>query len=74
MKEEPKILEEGESTFRNGAGGLCGGVVSKSMFDSDPMAYMMAFYMEDKKFEEYKKEKNQEKRKKIFNEFAKSAI
>ena len=51
---ETKVLEEGESTFKNGAGSMCGGVVSESTFLSDPWAYMMAFYMPDDKFKEYK--------------------
>lgn len=77
MKKEPKILEEGESTFRNGGGGMCGGIISKSMFDSDPMAYMMAFYMEDDKFEVYKvlkKSADQKSAKDYFDKYAKSAI
>jgi hypothetical protein len=77
-EEEPKILEEGESTFMNGTGGaMCGGVISKSLFDSDPWAYMMAWYMEDKWFEKYKALKNAGKDKKatkIFNRHARSAI
>lgn len=80
MKEEPKILEEGESTYRNGGGAMCGGVISQSMFDSDPMAYMMAYYMEDDKFELYKKYKNsqgkadQKSAQSLFKKYAKSAI
>lgn len=58
MTTEPKILEKGESTYRNGGGAMCGGVVSKSRFDSNPWAYMMAYYMEDDKFEIYKKLKS----------------
>lgn len=55
MKNKPKILEERESTYRNGGGSLCGGVISRSLFESDPWAYMMAYYMDDDKFEIYKK-------------------
>lgn len=80
MEEEKgfgKVLKEGESTFRNGAGGMCGGVISKSMFDSDPWAYMMAYYMDDERFEEYKKLKEAGKHKEatmLFEEHARSAI
>lgn len=85
MKKEPKILKEGESTYRNGGeapwgGSMCGGVVSKSMFDSDPWAYMMAYYMEDDKFEVYKKLKastgkaDQKSATEWFKKYAKSAI
>ena len=55
MEEEPKILEDVESTYRNGGGSMCGGVISESRFNSDPMGNMMAYYMEDDKFEIYKK-------------------
>ena len=77
MKIEPKILEKGESTYRNGGGSMCGGVVSRSMFDSDPWAYMMAHYMEDDKFDEYRKLKKDGKNKeatKLFELYARSAI
>ena len=74
MKELPKTLKEGESTFRNGDGAMCGGVISKSTFDSDPMAYMMAYYMEDDKFEEYKKMCVGKKKRAFFNAYAISAI
>ena len=49
MKKLPKTLRKGESTFRNG-GSVCGGVISKSMFDSNPMAYMMGYYIQNKHF------------------------
>lgn len=81
MKKEKgigKVLEEGETPFRNGDGGsMCGGVVSKSVFYSDVDAYMMAFYMEDAKFAEYKALKEAGKDKEataIFNKHAKSFI
>ena len=78
----PKILEDGENTFRNGggefgSGAICGGVVNKSLFDSDPLAYMMAWYMEDDKFAEYRVLKKTGKDKeatKMFNKYARSAI
>ena len=74
MKQEPKILEEGESTYRNGGGSVCGGVISKSMFDSDPMAYMMAYYMEDDKFDVYKGMTDKKEASKWFDKYARSAI
>ena len=80
MKEKGfgKILEDGESTFGNGDGGaMCGGVISKSMMDSDPWAYMMAFYMDDDRFEEYKKIKasgNDKEATMFFEEHARSMI
>lgn len=79
MEKEPKILEEGESTFRNGGedpnfGSMCGGVISQSLFESDPWAYMMAYYMEDEKFEEYRAEKDEKKRRELFKKYAMSAI
>lgn len=77
MNEEPKILEEGESTYRNGGGAMCGGVVSQSTFDSDPWAYMMAFVMPDDRFEQYKickREKDEKKAKELFDKFAVSMI
>ena len=77
-KDIGKVLEEGESTFSNGGGGaMCGGVISKSLFDSDPWAYMMAWYMDDDKFAEYRKLKENGKDKeatKLFKQFAHSAI
>jgi len=79
MKEEPKILEEGESTFGNGGGAMCGGIISKSMFDSDPWAYMMVYYMDDDRFEEYKticadKTLPEKERRRFFDKYARSAI
>lgn len=85
-KKKPKVLEAGESTFRNGGdadwagGAICGGVVSKSMFDSDPWAYMMAYYMDDDKFEVYKKlrassgKADQKSADEWFSKYAHSAI
>ena len=73
-----KILEAGESTFRNGSGGaMCGGIISKSLFDSDPWDYMMAYYMDDEWFVKYKilKEQGNDKAaKKLFDKYAHSAI
>ena len=75
--EEPKILGDGESTFRNGGGSICGGVVSQRTFDSDPWAYMMAYYMKDEHFVEYKAAKesgDDKKAAKLFDKYACSAI
>ena len=78
--DEPKILGKDESTHRNGGGAMCGGVVSKSLFDSDPWAYMMAYYMDDDKFEVYKKLKeskgtaDQKSAHDWFKKYARSAI
>lgn len=73
-----KILEKGESTYRNGEGGaICGGVINQSLFDSDPWAYMMAWILPDKQFEKYKKLKEANKDKeaeKVFEKYAWSAI
>jgi len=58
-------------------GAICGGVVSMSLFDSNPMAYMMSYYMPDDKFEVYRKLINSKKDKeatKLFNKYARSAI
>lgn len=72
---EPKILEQGESTYRNGGdGAMCGGVISQSTFNSNPWAYMMAYIMPDDKFELYKIEKDENKRKELFKRFSKSMI
>lgn len=71
---EPKILKEGESTFRNGGGGMCGGVVSENTFNSDPMAYMMAYYMKDEDFDVYKNIKGEKDRRQFFKKNAHSAI
>ena len=77
MKKELKILGKGESTYRNGAGSMCGGVMSKTAFFEDVEAHMMAYYMEDDKFEEYKKLKTEDKSKeasKLFDKHARSFI
>ena len=58
-------------------GAICGGVVKESEFMKDPMAYMMAYIMPDDKFQEYVhlKDTNDDKQaKKLFDEFAWSAI
>jgi len=58
-------------------GAICGGVVKESEFMKDPMAYMMAYVMPDDKFVEYASLKDSYKdkeAKKLFDEFAWSAI
>jgi hypothetical protein len=58
-------------------GAICGGVVKRSEFIKDPMAYMMAYYMDDEKFDEYVRAKDAQDEKtahKLFEEFAYSAI
>lgn len=72
----PKItpLKKGQSTYRTGEGGVCGGVVSQSTFDSEPWAYLMAYVMPDKWFEKYAKEKDEKKAKLLFDKYAKSMI
>lgn len=80
MKNEPKILEDNESTFRNGGGGVCGGVISQSRFDAEPWGNMMAYVMDDDKFEIYKKLKSskgtsdQKEAKRWFKKYARSMI
>ena len=77
MKEEPKVLEKGESTYRNGAGGaMCGGVMSETEFFKDVEANMMAYYMKDENFEVYKKLRkgNKDAARKWFNKYAISFI
>lgn len=77
---EGKLLEKGESTYKNGEGSsVCGGVISKSTFLSDPWAYMMAWVMEDKDFEAYKKLvdagwQKEKERSKFFKQHAVSMI
>jgi len=83
MDNEPKILEGGESTYRNGGGSMCGGVISQSYFDKyvadngDPYGIMMAFVMDDENFEVYKKYKEagmHKNAKQIFDACARSMI
>ena len=61
------------------AGFICGGIIAKSLFDSDPMAYMMSFYMEDDRFKEYQaicadKTLPEKERHNFFKKYARSAI
>jgi hypothetical protein len=59
------------------SGAICGGVISQSLFDSNPGAYMMSYYLPDKQFERYKKAKENGDNKKanqIFDKYSYSAI
>lgn len=61
----------------NTNGAICGGVISDSLFNTDPMAYMMCYTMPDDKFYEYKKLRESGKEKeatKLFEKYAYSAI
>ena len=74
-KQLPKTLKDNESTYKNGAGGaMCGGVISKTRMYKDVIGNMMAYYMEDDKFEEYKKLTDEKEKRKFFHENAKSII
>ena len=55
-------------------GAMCGGVISDSLFYSDPEAYLMCYSMPDDKFEEYKNETDEKKKKLLFKEYAYSHI
>lgn len=58
-------------------GAMCGGVVNQTLFESDPMAYMMAYILPDDKFSAYmlaKKTGNDKLAKQIFDNHAWSAI
>ncbi len=73
---DTKIYTEKES-YKCSAGAICGGVISKSLFDSDPWAYMMQYYMEDKYFNKYKALKafgKDKEARKLFEKHARSAI
>ena len=73
---KPTKRKEG-GKYKENVGAICGGVVSKTLFDSDPWAYMMAYYIEDKYFEKYRAANeagNRKKAKEIFRKYARSAI
>ena len=53
---------------------ICGGVIKKSLFFSDPMAYMMCYYMPDKEFDKWEKMPDGKEKNKFFDEHAISAI
>ena len=83
--EAPKILEEGESTYRNGGGSMCGGVISESMWQQDlkengGYGLLMAYVMPDEDFELYKRLKastgkaDQKSAKELFRKKARSNI
>lgn len=74
MRNLPKILKDNESTYRNGFGSMCGGVISKTRMYNDMQGNMMAYYMEDDKLEEYKKITDKKKQHEFFKKYAKSVI
>ncbi len=56
---------------------MCGGVISDSLFNSNPWAYMMCYTMPDDKFKQYAELKNAGKDKeasKLFDKYAYSHI
>lgn len=58
-------------------GVMCGGVINETLFQSDPMQYMMSYVMPDDKFEQYVKAKNDgndKHAKELFNKYARSII
>ncbi len=72
-----KEIIKTEQSYKCLGGAICGGVIKKSLFDSDPWAYMMSYIMDDDMFEKYKIAKANGDKKlanKIFNEHAKSMI
>ncbi len=69
-----KQIAETDKSYRCLAGAICGGVVSKSLFDSNPWAYMMNYCMDDDKFKKYVAEKDKKKRKVIFDKYARIVI
>ena len=61
----------------SGEGAMCGGVISESLFNSNPGAYMMSYYMADDKFKKYvelKKSGKDKEATRFFNKHAYSAI
>jgi hypothetical protein len=72
MKED--IQKSPDQNYTCGGGAMCGGVINKSLFNSDPWAYMMQFVMPDDKFELYKNEEDPKKRKELFDKYAISMI
>lgn len=56
---------------------ICGGVVSETLFFSDPWAYMMAYRMPDKEFKQYQaavKKGDKKEADRLFKKYAVSAI
>ena len=54
-------------------GSICGGVVSESLFNSNPWAYMMGYSLPDKQFKKYvayKKAGKDKEATKIFERYA----
>ena len=75
-----KEIIESEHSYKCLGGAICGGVISKSLFDSEPMAYLMSYVMDDDKFEIYKKlnsskgTSDQKEAKRWFKKYAVSMI
>ena len=55
-------------------GAMCGGVIDQSTFDESPMGHMMCYVMPDDKYKLYVKEKDEKKRHKLFEKYARSMI
>lgn len=83
MRKNLNYMKSTKIKYMNGA--ICGGVISKSLFHSNPGAYMMSYFMEDKIFARYKKSKKKgdkfgqdnkydKEAKKLFDKYAYSAI
>ena len=70
----PKTLKDNENTYRNGVGNMCGGVISKTRMFKNIQGNMMAYYMEDDKFEEYKQITDTKKQHEFFKKYAQSVI
>lgn len=68
-----KEIIETENSSKCIVGAICGGVISQSLFDSNPWVFMMQDVMPDDKFEEYKKA-NGKDRKVLFKKYGRSII
>ena len=55
-------------------GAICGGVISESKYLSNPWAYMMAWRLPDDKYAKYIAEKDEKKKRRIFEKYARSSI
>lgn len=71
------VINEKQVKF---AGFVCGGVIAESLFNSDPWAYLMCYYLPDARFTEYKTLREnpqkwaQREADRFFKKYAKSAI